>query len=126
MAGGGAGLLGKFKNDRNGLIRFLVGQCSGPQVQPGPIHRALALFGPSGVGKTSLLLASVLPRLAAEGYQHVYVRALDDPLPALLAAEMTARMGRDPGEIYRELTREFGEPVYDRVEAAATPAQKAL
>jgi len=35
-------------------------------------------------------------------------------------------MDRDPGEIYRELTREFGEPVYDRVEAAATPQQKAM
>jgi phosphoglucomutase len=33
-------------------------------------------------------------------------------------------MGRDPGEIYRELAREFGEPVYDRVEAPATPEQK--
>lgn len=33
-------------------------------------------------------------------------------------------MGRDPGEIYHELTREFGAPVYDRVEAPATPAQK--
>ena len=39
--------------------------------------------------------------------------------PALLAAEITARAGRDPGEIYGELTREFGEPVYDRVEAPA-------
>ena len=47
-------------------------------------------------------------------------------VPALLAAEITARMGRDPGEIYRELTREFGEPLYDRVEAPATPEQKAL
>jgi phosphoglucomutase len=44
----------------------------------------------------------------------------------LLAAEITARMGRDPGEIYHELTREFGEPVYDRVEAPATPEQKTL
>ena len=35
-------------------------------------------------------------------------------------------MGRDPGEIYRELTREFGEPLYDRVEAPATPEQKKL
>jgi phosphoglucomutase len=35
-------------------------------------------------------------------------------------------MGRDPGEIYRELAGEFGEPVYDRVEAPATPEQKAL
>ena len=39
---------------------------------------------------------------------------------------ITARMGRDPGEIYRELTREFGEPVYDRVEAPATPEQKEM
>jgi phosphoglucomutase len=35
-------------------------------------------------------------------------------------------MGRDPGEIYQDLTREFGEPCYDRVEAPATPAQKEL
>jgi len=33
-------------------------------------------------------------------------------------------MGRDPGEIYGDLTRQFGEPVYDRVEASATPEQK--
>jgi len=45
---------------------------------------------------------------------------------ALLAAEIKARMGRDPGEIYRDLTREFGEPVYDRVEAPATPDQKKI
>jgi phosphoglucomutase len=43
----------------------------------------------------------------------------------LLAAEITARTGRDPGEIYRALTHEFGEPFYDRVEAPATPAEKA-
>ena len=42
------------------------------------------------------------------------------------AAEITARMDRDPGEIYHKLTREFGEPVYDRVEASATPEQKAM
>jgi phosphoglucomutase len=50
----------------------------------------------------------------------------DGIIPALLAAEIIARMGRDPGEIYRELTREFGEPAYDRVEAPATPDQKEL
>ena len=43
----------------------------------------------------------------------------------LLAAEMTARTGRDPGEHYRELTAEFGAPVYTRIDAPATPAQKA-
>jgi phosphoglucomutase len=48
----------------------------------------------------------------------------DGIIPALLSAEITARMGRDPGEIYRELAREFGDPVYDRIDAPATPAQK--
>jgi phosphoglucomutase len=43
----------------------------------------------------------------------------------LLAAEITARMNRDPGEIYHDLTRELGDPVYDRVEASATGDQKA-
>ena len=54
----------------------------------------------------------------------VWTTDKDGIVPALLAAEITARMGRDPGEIYRELTRELGEPVYDRVEAPATPEQK--
>jgi len=57
-------------------------------------HRLLTLFGPSGAGKTSLLLAGVLPQLAAEEYQHVYVRALDDPLPAMRKA-IGVRAGRD-------------------------------
>lgn len=56
----------------------------------------------------------------------VWTTDKDGMIPALLAAEITARMGRDPGEIYRELTREFGEPVYNRIEAAATPEQKQL
>ncbi len=56
----------------------------------------------------------------------VWTTDKDGIIPALLAAEITARMGRDPGEIYRELAREFGEPVYDRVEAPATPDQKKL
>jgi phosphoglucomutase len=50
----------------------------------------------------------------------------DGIVPALLSAEITARMGRDPGEIYRELTREFGECLSDRVEAPATPEQKRM
>jgi phosphoglucomutase len=54
----------------------------------------------------------------------VWTTDKDGFIPALLAAEITARMDRDPGEIYRELTREFGEPIYDRVEAPATPDQK--
>jgi phosphoglucomutase len=43
---------------------------------------------------------------------------------ALLSAEITARTGRDPGETYRVLTHELGEPFSNRVDAAATPAQK--
>jgi len=56
----------------------------------------------------------------------VWTTDKDGIVPALLSAEITARMGRDPGEIYRDLAREFGEPVYDRVEAPATPEQKQL
>jgi phosphoglucomutase len=54
----------------------------------------------------------------------VWTTDKDGIVPALLAAEITARAGRDPGEIYRELTRELGEPFTDRVEAPATAAQK--
>lgn len=43
---------------------------------------------------------------------------------ALLAAEIAARTGRDPGEYYREMTVDLGDPVYDRVDAAASPEQK--
>ena len=56
----------------------------------------------------------------------VWTTDKDGIVPALLAAEITAKIGRDPGEIYRELTQEFGEPVYDRTEAPATPAQKKI
>ena len=56
----------------------------------------------------------------------VWTTDKDGIVPALLSAEITARMGRDPGEIYSDLVREFGEPVYDRVEAPATPEQKEL
>jgi len=56
----------------------------------------------------------------------VWTTDKDGIIPALLAAEITARMGRDPGEIYRELTRELGEPVYERVDAPATLEQKAI
>ncbi len=56
----------------------------------------------------------------------VWTTDKDGMIPALLAAEITARMGRDPGEIYSDLTRQFGEPVYERDEAPATPEQKLL
>jgi phosphoglucomutase len=48
----------------------------------------------------------------------------DGPLLALLAAEITATTGKDPGEHYRELTAQFGAPAYTRIDAPATPEQK--
>jgi phosphoglucomutase len=56
----------------------------------------------------------------------VWTTDKDGIVPALLSAEITARMGRDPGELYLDLTREFGEAEYDRVEAPATPEQKQI
>jgi phosphoglucomutase len=56
----------------------------------------------------------------------VWTTDKDGMILALLAAEITARRGRDPGEMYLDLTREFGEPAYERIEAPATRAQKAL
>jgi phosphoglucomutase len=54
----------------------------------------------------------------------VWTTDKDGIAPALLSAEITARTGRDPGELYRDLTRDFGEPAGDRIDAPATPAQK--
>jgi phosphoglucomutase len=56
----------------------------------------------------------------------VWTTDKDGITAALLAAEITARSGRDPGEAYRELTREMGEPFYERSDAPGTPAQKAM
>ena len=56
----------------------------------------------------------------------VWTTDKDGIVPALLAAEITARMGRDPGEVYCELTRELGESVYVRIDAPATPEQKEM
>ena len=55
----------------------------------------------------------------------VWTTDKDGLVPALLAAEITARCGRDPAQVYAELVQELGEPVADRVEAPATAAQKA-
>lgn len=49
----------------------------------------------------------------------------DGIIACLLAAEITARMQRDPGEIYQALAGQFGAPVYERIDAPATPSQKA-
>jgi hypothetical protein len=58
---------------------------------------------------------------------HLRLRSADAAGPVRVCrkgAHSRRAVGRDPGEIYQELTRVFGEPVYDRVEAPATPEQK--
>jgi len=54
----------------------------------------------------------------------VWTTDKDGIIMDLLAAEITARTGRDPGELYRELEERFGSPVYERIDAAADPEQK--
>jgi phosphoglucomutase len=55
----------------------------------------------------------------------VWTTDKDGMILALLSAEMLARTGKDPGELYRSLTERYGAPVYERIDAPATPAQKA-
>jgi phosphoglucomutase len=54
----------------------------------------------------------------------VWTTDKDGIILGLLAAEMLAITGRDPGELYHDLTSELGEPVYERLDAPATPEQK--
>jgi phosphoglucomutase len=56
----------------------------------------------------------------------VWTTDKDGIILGLLAAEMTAVTGKDPGELYRELTKELGAPVYERIDAPASPEQKAV
>ena len=56
----------------------------------------------------------------------VWTTDKDGLIAALLSAEITARLGRDPGELYRELTGRFGDPVYERMDAPANAEQKAI
>jgi phosphoglucomutase len=55
----------------------------------------------------------------------VWTTDKDGIVPCLLAAEITACVSKDPGEIYHDFTRELGDPVYERIDAPATPEQKA-
>ena len=55
----------------------------------------------------------------------VWTTDKDGILLDLLAAEIAARTGKDPGELYAELTARFGLPFYERIDAPAAPAQKA-
>jgi phosphoglucomutase len=75
--------------------------------------------GALGFGGEESAGASFLRRDGA-----VWTTDKDGLAPALLSAEITARTSRDPGECYRKLTEEFGDPASDRVDAPATPEQK--
>jgi len=55
----------------------------------------------------------------------VWTTDKDGLLLNLLSAEITARLGKDLGVVYRELTAALGDPVYERIDAPATPAEKA-
>lgn len=50
----------------------------------------------------------------------------DGIIMGLLSAEITAKLGKDPGERYRELTAKFGDPVYERIDAPASPEEKSI
>jgi len=56
----------------------------------------------------------------------VWTTDKDGIIMGLLAAEMTAVTGKDPGELYKALTREFGDPAYERIDAPATAEQKKI
>lgn len=65
---------------------------------------------------------AVFPRLDGS----VWTTDKDGIIMALLAAEMTAKLNKDPGQVYQTLVHEFGNPVYDRVEAQANLAEKKI
>src|SRR5213593_4754873 len=79
------------------------------------------LGGSLGFGGEESAGASLLRRDGS-----VWTTDKDGLVMGLLSAEMTAVTGRDPGVLYQELTREFGEPAYQRIDAPATPEQKAI
>lgn len=80
---------------------------------PGLLDGSLSFAGEESAGATFLRFDG-----------SVWTTDKDGIVLALLSAELTARLGRDPGEVYDSLAREFGNPVYDRVNAPATLEQK--
>jgi phosphoglucomutase len=78
------------------------------------------LAGELGFGGEESAGASFLRRDGS-----VWTTDKDGLILGLLAAEITARLGKDPGELHRDLVREHGEPVYERIDAPATPTEKA-
>jgi phosphoglucomutase len=79
------------------------------------------LEGTLGIGGEESAGASFLRRNGT-----VWTTDKDGIIMALLAAEMTASMGKDPGDLYADLARRFGEPAYERIDAPATPEQKGV
>jgi phosphoglucomutase len=79
----------------------------------GLLDASLAFAGEESAGASFLRLDGT-----------VWTTDKDGIAAALLAAEITARLGRDPGEVYRDLAAELGMPSYARKDAPATPAQK--
>src|SRR5690606_6258249 len=79
------------------------------------------LSGEIGFGGEESAGASFLRRDAAP-----WTTDKDGIILCLLAAEITARTGKDPGEHYEALTREFGEPVYERLDAPADSRQREI
>jgi phosphoglucomutase len=79
------------------------------------------LNGSLGFGGEESACASFLRRDGS-----VWTTDKDGIIMGLLAAEMTAVTGKDPGELYRDLTRELGDPVYERIDAPATAQQKKI
>ena len=81
---------------------------------PGLLDRSVCFGGEESAGASFLRLDGT-----------VWTTDKDGLILALLAAEITARTGKDPGEHYRGLTAQFGAPCYTRIDAPATPEQKA-
>jgi phosphoglucomutase len=79
------------------------------------------LDGSLGFGGEESAGASFLRRDGA-----VWSTDKDGIIMNLLSAEMMAKTGKDPAQLYRELTKDLGEPVYERIDATATPEQKAI
>lgn len=79
----------------------------------GLVHGTLGFGGEESAGASFLRLDGT-----------VWTTDKDGLIPALLSAEITARLGKDPGEVYEDLIAEFGDPAYERIEAPASPQQK--
>jgi phosphoglucomutase len=98
----------------NGLRRRLVEVPVGFKwFVDGLLHGSLGFGGEESAGASCLRIDGT-----------AWTTDKDGIVLGLLAAEITATLGVDPGARYAELTREFGAPVYERIDAAATPEQK--